>query len=89
MKAKLLKELRNTGRNEIEVLSMEITHSAFSGERITGMSYAFTDDKYRGLFSYGDTEEKVREKACNIWLSENIERIRIRYKKYTRKYHLR
>ena len=89
MKAKLLKRLRNTGRNVIDILSVTTSSSAFSGKSITGMSYSFTGDEYRGLFSFGDTEEDVREKACNIWLSQNIERLRIKYKKYTRKYRLR
>ena len=89
MKAKLLKKLRNTGRNVIDILSVTTTSCAFSGKIITGMSYSYTGDEYRGLFSYGDTEEEVRAKACNIWLSQNIERLRIKYKKYTRKYRQR
>jgi hypothetical protein len=88
MKAKLLKRLRNTGRNVIDVLSVTTTTS-FSGKSITGMSYSYTGDEYKGLFSFGDTEEEVKEKACNIWLSQNIERLRIKYRKYTRKYRLR
>jgi hypothetical protein len=89
MKAKLLKRLRNTGRNVIDVLSITTTSSAFSGKTITGMSYSYTGDEYRGLFSFGNTEQEVKEKACNIWLSQNIKRLRMKYKKYTRKYHLR
>lgn len=87
MKAKLLKRLRNTGRNAIDVLSVTTT-SSFGSKSITGMSYSYTGDEYKGLFSYGETEGEVREKACNIWLSHNIERLRIKYKKYTRKYRL-
>jgi hypothetical protein len=62
MKAKLLKRLRNTGRNVIDVLSVTTTSSAFSGKTITGMSYSYTGDEYKGLFSFGDTEEKAKEK---------------------------
>ena len=87
MKTNLLKRIRYTGRNIIDISSVTTT-SSYSGKSITGMSYSYTGGEYKGLFSYGNTEEEVREKACNIWLSLNIERIRKRYKKYTRKYQL-
>jgi hypothetical protein len=51
-----------------------------------GMSYSYTGNKYRGLFSFGDTEAEVREKACAIWLRSNIRDIRRRFAKKSRKY---
>lgn len=48
------------------------------------MSYSFSGGEYRGLFKIGDTEQDVRNKACKIWIENNIEHIRIKYKKYKR-----
>ena len=87
MKAKLLRKLRSKGGNVIEVLSVTTTSSAFNEDTVTGMSYSFTGDEYSDLFHYGCTEKDVKEKACKIWLNLNIERIRIKYRKYTRKFH--
>lgn len=78
MKAKLLKKLRSIGRNQITVYEEERTDGI-----ITGMSYGYNDRSYRGLFEIGNTEEEVKEKACKIYLKENIYSIRSKYKKYS------
>jgi len=79
MKVKLLKRLRRIGRSMVTIHSITTT-----GNTITGMSYGYDYDEYSGLFSYGDTEEEVKEKACNIYLQTNIESIRKKYRKYSR-----
>lgn len=84
MKTKLLRKLRCEGRNAITILSMKTTYDGFSSV-VTGMSYSFNEDEYRGLFELGDTEHDVKEKACKIWFDLNLDRIRCEYKKYTRK----
>lgn len=87
MKVKLLKKIRNKGRNVITIYSTT-TETTFRGSYCTGMSYGFTGDEYKGLFSFGDTEEQVKEKAMNIYIKKEIEYIRKRYKNYSRKYKL-
>ena len=88
MKTKLLKKLRHTVRNVIDIISVTTTSSAFSEEYISGMSYSYTGKEYRDLFSIGNTENEVRQKACHIWFLNNIEQIKKKYRKYTRKYRL-
>lgn len=85
MKTKLLKKLRAQGRCQITIYSVTTT-TTWRGEFITGMSYGYSDDAYRGLFSLGDTEEDVRDKAMRIYMRQNIEYFREKYKKYSRKY---
>lgn len=84
MKTRLLRKLRYEGRNSITILSVTTTDDGFS-RIITGMSYSFNEDDYRGLFELGSTEHEVREKACKIWFDLNMEQIRRDYSKYTRK----
>lgn len=83
MKTKLLKKLRNEGRDQVDVYSITREDGI-----ITGMSYAHPGEGYRDLFSMGTTEKQLKEKACKVWFSQNIEWIRKHYKKYTRKYKL-
>lgn len=85
MKTKLLKMLRAQGRCQISIHSVTTTTS-WRGEFVTGMSYGYSNDAYRGLFSLGDTEEEVRDKAMRIYMRQNIEYFREKYKKYSRKY---
>jgi hypothetical protein len=80
MKVKLLKKLRNIGRSMVNVHSITTTNGI-----TTGMSYGINSDEYRGLFDYGDTESNVKEKACKIYLKTNIDSIRKKYSKYSRK----
>jgi hypothetical protein len=87
MKVKLLKNIRNKGRGIITIYSTT-TETDFRGSYITGMSYGYTGSEYKGLFSFGDTAEQVKEKAMNIYINKEIESIRKRYKKYSRKYKL-
>lgn len=63
MKAKLLKKLRNRGRDSINIISVTKT-----GNTITGMSYGYNDDDYKGLFDIGNTEYDVKEKAARIYV---------------------
>ena len=81
MKVKLLKKLRQEGRDQVNIYSITTTNG-----RITGMEYGYPSYHYRNVWSYGDTEEEVKEKGFHIWLSLNIDRIRKRYIKYTCKY---
>jgi len=87
MKVKLLKKIRNKGRDIITIYSTT-TETTFRGSYPTGMSYGYTGNEYKGLFSYGDTEDQVKEKAMNIYIKKEIVYIRKRYKKYSRKYKL-
>lgn len=50
------------------------------------MSYGYSNDAYSNLFTLGDTEEDVRDKAMRIYMRQNIEYFREKYKKYSRKY---
>jgi hypothetical protein len=78
MKVKLLKRLRQTGRNMVNIYSVTTTDGT-----VTGMQVGYNEDEYRGLFSFGDTEADVKEKACKIYLQTNIEAIRIKYRNYS------
>ena len=81
MKVKLLKILRKIGRNKIKIYSFTTTNGT-----VTGMKIGYDEDEYRGLFSFGDTEAVVKEKACQIYLQTNIESIRKKYAKYSKKF---
>lgn len=80
MKVKLLKMLRRIGRGMITIESVTTTNGT-----VTGMKIGYDEDEYKGLFSLGDTEAYVKEKAAKIYLKTNIEYIRRRYIKYSRK----
>lgn len=84
MKVKLLKRLRQVGRDMVNIYSVTTT-----GGIVTGMKIGYDEDEYKGLFSLGDTEGDVKEKACKIYLQKNIEGIRKKYKKYSIKYNRR
>jgi len=78
MKVALLKRLRSIGRNMVNIHSITITDDV-----TTGMSYGYDHKEYSGLFSLGDAEQDVKEKACKIYLQKNIETIRKKYRKYS------
>jgi hypothetical protein len=78
MKVKLLKKLRRIAKSEITILSITTTDGI-----TTGMSYGYDLDCYKGLFSMGDTEGDVINKVFRIYLCNNIEFIRKKYKKYS------
>lgn len=88
MKAKLLKKLRVTGREQITIYSVTKSIS-LRGEYITGMSYGYSDSDYKGLFDFGDSENDVRDKAMRIYFRKNMDSIRHKYRKYSRKYKLK
>lgn len=80
MKIKLLRKLRNIGRDKVNIISVTTTNGI-----VTGMKYGYDEDEYRGLFDFGDTKEDVKEKASKIYLSTNIEWIRKKYCKCSKK----
>ena len=80
MNVKLVKKLRKIGRNKIKIYSFTTTNGT-----VTGMKIGYDEDEYRGLFSLGDTEQDVKEKACKIYLETNIESISKKYAKYSKK----
>lgn len=88
MKTKLLKKLRAIGREQITIYSVTTTTS-LRGEFVTGMSYGYNDDAYKGLFDFGDSEDEVRDKAMRIYFEKNMEHISHKYRKYSRKYKLK
>lgn len=89
MKTKLLKKLREEGRNKVHIISTTAEKRRFSDEWINvGMRYSFDEPEYSGLFFIGDTEEDVKDRAMRIFFEKNMDYIRERYKKYTRKYKL-
>jgi len=79
MKVKLLKRLRQIGRDMVNVSSVTTTCGL-----VTGMCYGYDTKEYSDLFELGDTEEDVKNKACKIYLETNIEKIRKKYRKYSR-----
>jgi hypothetical protein len=80
MKVKLLKKLRRIGRDKVNVRSITTTNGV-----VTGMTIGYDEDEYSGIFSLGDDEATVKEKASRIYLEINIKMIREKYKKYGRK----
>ena len=50
MKTKLLKKLRNIGRDKVTVYSVTTTN-----DFVTGMRIGYKEDEYKGIFSFGDT----------------------------------
>jgi hypothetical protein len=81
MKTKLLKRLRAIGRCMINIHSVTTC-----GGTVTGMKYGYDHNEYAKMFNYGDTEKDMKNKAERIYISFNIEQIRKRYAKYSRKY---
>ena len=76
MKVKLLKQLRKIGESKIDVYSIRTTNGT-----VTGMKIGYSEDEYKGIFSFGDTEADVKQKAFKIYLQTNIEAIRKKYGK--------
>lgn len=68
MKVKLLKKLRKRGRNQVHIHSVTKTDGV-----TTGMSIGYDDHKYSGLFCFGDTEEEVKKKAEQLYITEYLE----------------
>jgi len=67
MKTKLLKRLRRRGRNQISIYSVTTTNRT-----VSGMKIGYSENKYSGLFDYGDTKEEVLKKAENIYIQNYI-----------------
>lgn len=79
MKSKLLLKLREIGRDQVHV------YSVTSGSEV-GISYGYSNEAYAHIYRYGDTREDVKNRAARIYLRMNIEEIRKKYVKYSRKY---
>ena len=69
MKVKLFRKLIRRGASQIAILSVTTGYK-------TGMSYSYSGDEYRGLYSHGDTPADVRFKASRIYIREYIKRKR-------------
>lgn len=78
MKVKLLKRLRREANSQITVYSVRTSNGT-----VTGMKYGMNDDAYSGLFSWGDTEQDIINKAAKIFFEINMPSIREKYKKYS------
>ena len=84
MKTKLLRKLREQGRNQITILSVTTTKPMYSLDKyVSGMSYSYPDDAYRHLFNFGNTAEDVIKKAEKIYMNLNMDNFREKYKKYS------
>lgn len=81
MKVKLLRKLRHIGKSQVTVYSVTRIDGV-----VVGMKYGYPDQNYSGMFNYGDTVNDVKEKACSIWLSKNIDIIRKTYYKHSIKH---
>lgn len=76
MKTRLLKKLRAEGRNMVDIYSVTTCRGV-----VTGMSYSIKSPEFKGIFSLGDTEDDVRDKAMRIYIAREIERRRARQKR--------
>lgn len=85
MKTKLLKKLRNIGRNRVSIISVTRTTN-WRGEFVTGMSIRYSLPQYANIWDFGMEEEDVHNKAMKIFFQTEMEWVRKNYKKYTRKY---
>lgn len=85
MKTKLLKKLRYIGRNRVTIISVTRTTNQ-RGEFVTGMSISYSFPQYAGIWDFGMKEEDVYNEAIRIFFQTEMEWVRKKYKKYTRKY---
>lgn len=76
MKTKLLKRLRQQGRNIIHIYGVTMKNGI-----TTGMRIGVPSNDYVGLFYIGDTPDDVREKAMKIYIEKEIKRLREKRKK--------
>jgi hypothetical protein len=85
MKAKLLRKLRNEGKDCIEIHKVVYTNGI-----ATGISIAYNRcDKYLSdIWSFGMTKERLLELTAQAYIEHEIDNIRNKYKKYSRKYKL-
>lgn len=88
MKVKLLKKIRRALRDKITIYSTT-TSTDWRGSCVTGMSYGYSDDCYKGLFSFGDTKEIVLRKVEIIGWEKLRDYYRKKYAKYSRLNRLR
>ncbi len=67
MNIRLLKKLREQGRNKISIYSVIKTDDI-----VTGMSLGYNESEYCGLFEFGDTKEQVLKKAEHIYIENYL-----------------
>jgi hypothetical protein len=73
MKVRLLKKLRRRGQNQVHIHSVTT-----EGDTVIGMSIGYDEDKYSGLFCFGNTEEEVKKKAERIYIEDYLQKERAR-----------
>lgn len=76
MKTKLLRRLRREGWSKITVYKVTMQRGV-----VVGMIYGYTSEEYKGLFSFGDTEEDVHYKAMMIYMRKEVERLKNKRRK--------
>lgn len=78
MKSKLLKKLRKRGARQINILSVTTEYNWRYGDGyVVGMSYSYSDEKYAGLFSMGDTKDDVTRKAIRIFIDDYLKHLQM------------
>lgn len=68
MKTRLLKKLRRRGRNKIAVTSITRTNGS-----ITGITYSYSDDDYKGFLNTCWSEEELLKKAEQVYIEKYLE----------------
>lgn len=88
MKVKLLKKLRNIGRNRVSINSVTRT-TTWRGEFVSGISISYSLPQYANIWDLGMNEDDVYKKAIEIFFETEKDWVRGKYKKYTRKWQQR
>ena len=68
MKVKLLKKLRRRGRDKITVISITRTNGS-----ITGITYSYSDDDYKGFLKTCWSEEELLKKSERVYIKKYLE----------------
>ena len=79
MKTKLLRKIRRAGSMQIRIYSVTRENGM-----TVGMAIGANSSLYCGLFTMGDTENEVINKAIRIYYETHIDKIRADFKKYSR-----
>lgn len=69
MYIKLLRKIKKDAKKEFTINSITRENGI-----VTGMSYSYNSDCYKGLFMFGDTEKDVERKAWHIYYQNNRHR---------------
>jgi len=76
MKVKLLKRLHRESSNEITIYSVTTTNGI-----VTGMKIGYNDDRYKGLFKFGNDKQDVMRKVFRLYVESRLEWLRKKYHK--------